>query len=190
MKKYKTILMDPPWAEIGGGKIKRGADRHYGVLKTPDIIQTILTSAWAPDRSGCHVWCWVTDNYLRDGLMIFDALGVRYIRTFCWTKILADSDGRSKIDEDGLPRLHMGLGQYGRGSHELVLFGVIGRQKALARDQRSVVCAPVTGHSRKPERFYDLIETVSPAPRLELFARHTRPGWDSWGAEVNAATSR
>jgi len=180
---YKTILLDPPWSEIGGGKIRRGADRHYNLLKTPDIIRVILTqSPWNPERAGCHVWMWVTDNHLRDGLLVLDALGVRYVRTFQWIKILVDKAGRAKIDEDGQPRLHMGLGQYGRGSHEMMLFGLIGRQKALVRNRRSVILAPVGQHSVKPQESYDLIEAVSPGPRLELFARGKREGWDGWGA--------
>ena len=36
--KYRTLYVDPPWSEVGGGKIKRGADRHYSVMKTKDII--------------------------------------------------------------------------------------------------------------------------------------------------------
>lgn len=179
---YKTILLDPPWNEVGGGKIRRGADRHYGLLKTPDIIR-VVSQHFKPDRAGCHVWLWVTDNHLRDGLLLFDSLGVRYVRTFVWVKAKFDQNEKVKM-RDGDPVLHMGLGQYGRGAHEMMLFGVIGRCRPLVRNQRSAFLAPVGPHSVKPEASYRLIEAVSPPPRLELFARRARSGWSAWGNEL------
>jgi len=66
---YRCISADPPWNERGGGKIVRGAQRHYPLMKTPDITAAMLQAPqWRPDRDGCHMWLWVTDNYLRDGV--------------------------------------------------------------------------------------------------------------------------
>ena len=39
-------------------------------------------------------------------------------------------------------------------------------------------------HSKKPELFQDIIELQSNKPRIELFARRNRDGWDVWGDEV------
>ena len=78
--RYRCIVADPPWNERGGGKIKRGADRHYPLMKTPDIACMLLAPAWRPAES-CHLWLWVTDNFLPDGLLVMDALGFRYVRT-------------------------------------------------------------------------------------------------------------
>lgn len=69
-KKYRCITLDPPWNERGGGKIKRGADAHYPLLKTPDIVRVILqATVWHPSDN-CHLWLWVTDNFLEDGLFV------------------------------------------------------------------------------------------------------------------------
>jgi N6-adenosine-specific RNA methylase IME4 len=150
----------------GGGKIKRGADRHYKLLKTPEIIEVILTSGvWRPNANS-HLWLWVTNNYLEDGLFVMRVLGFRYVTNAVWAKN------------------HFGIGHYLRGQHELLLFGVRGRLPSQSRSQSTLVRAPRREHSRKPDEAYDVIEAVSPGPRLEMFARTKRPGWDAWGMET------
>ena len=101
-KKYKTIYMDPPWMESGGGKIKRGADRHYPLMKTEDIAKLPIKELADPD--GCHVYMWVTNNFLKDGLWLLERWGFEYITIITWTK--------DKI----------GLGQYYRGLTEHCIF--------------------------------------------------------------------
>jgi len=169
---YKCLLADPPWTETGGGKIKRGADRHYPLLKTHEIIEVMLSAPqWRPDPSGAHLWLWVTNNYLEDGLFVMKALGFRYVTNAVWAKT------------------RMGLGQYLRGQHELLLFGVRGRQPAMIRNRPTLIgkkLLPRTEHSRKPDEAHAMIEAVSPGPRVEFFARRPREGWDAFGNEVES----
>ncbi len=173
MTEYACIAADPPWNERGGGKIKRGADRHYPLMKTPDIIECMLTaSVWRPAES-CHLWLWAT-NHLRDALTVMEALGFRYIRTMAWVKQHND-------------KLQIGLGQYMRGSHELCLFGVRGKTMRPEKAPPSVVIAERSKHSSKPAEAFAAIEQVSPGPRLEMFAREPRAGWDVWGNEIGVA---
>lgn len=106
MKKYKTIYVDPPWMERGGGKIKRGADRHYKLMTTKEIMQ-LPVAELADDN--CHLYLWVTNNFLPDALKVITAWGFRYITTITWVKD------------------RMGLGQYYRGLTEHCLFAVKGR---------------------------------------------------------------
>lgn len=161
---YRCIVADPPWLERGGGKCKRGADRHYPLMGVAEIVASIVRSpVWRP-ADDAHLWCWVTDNHLEDGLEVVSALGFRYVRTMAWYKAGA-----------------IGLGQYLRGAHELCLFAVRGRLPAMARDQPSAFLARRGAHSEKPSKAFEIIEAVSPGPRLELFARRPRPGWDVWG---------
>ena len=79
MSQYRTVLADPPWCERGGGKIKRGADRHYSVLKTPQIVALMQAQldarTIAPDA---HMYLWVTNNFLADGLLVMRELGFTY----------------------------------------------------------------------------------------------------------------
>lgn len=174
--RFRTATLDPPWLERGGGKIKRGADRHYPLLPTPAIARVVRASGLWNLEDDAHVYCWVTDNFLVDGLRVLGELGVRYVRTIVWVK-----------QRDG--KLQRGLGQYFRGAHELCLFGVVGRGQSpdvmtSRRDLPSVLCAERGRHSAKPDAFVDLVEARSRGPYVEFFARSEREGWTSWGNEI------
>ena len=173
-KKYQTIYTDPPWYEVGSGKIKRGADKHYSLMKTTDIkmlpVQDIADNE-------CWLYMWVTNNYLKDGLEVMEHWGFKYITNLVWVKP------------------SFGLGYYFRGQHELCLFGVKGKkgnklqpqvknESTLITELEPIKHSAHPKHSKKPTEFYDKIENVSHGPYIELFARDTRDGWDSWGNEV------
>lgn len=167
MTRYRTIVIDPPWPERGGGVIKRGADAHYPLLNTSEIADVIEGAAmWAPDDD-CHLYLWATNTHLPAAVTLMDRLGYRYITTLTWAKD------------------RIGLGQYFRGQTEHVLFGVRG-SSPIPPDQRlsTLIAARRGDHSRKPDRFYEIVEQVSPGPRLEMFARRRRFGWDVWGNEA------
>jgi len=170
--KFRTVMLDPPWNERGGGKIKRGADKHYKLMSTPDIIKTIYQCEyWNRVHDVAHMYLWVTNNFLQDGLQVMSALGFRYVTNFVWVK--------DKI----------GLGQYFRGQHELCLLGTRGVGAAKLRTTRknlpSVLVAPRGAHSCKPGESYDLIENRSQGPYLEIFGRTHRQNWTVWGNEVH-----
>ena len=167
--KYHTIYADPPWMERGGGKIKRGADRHYPLMSTKDIMALDVPSIAADD---CHLYLWVMNNFLPDGLKVMEAWGFRYVTMITWLKDRA------------------GLGQYFRGITESCLFGIKGHlsYKIGADGKRcqglTGFTAPRTIHSRKPEEMRRMIESVSYGHYCELFAREPHPRWDVWGNEV------
>lgn len=171
--RYKTILADPPWNETGAGRIKRGADKHYSLMKTADIIAYMKEIPLDP--SGSHLYLWVTNNFLPDGLEVMKALGFRYVTNLVWVKD------------------RFGLGQYFRGQHELLLFGVMGKVPYKESDNPtrsrcvipSVIHAKRRKHSQKPDEQYPIIEATSYSPYLELFARQRREGWDAWGDELD-----
>lgn len=77
------------------------------------------------------------------------------------------------------------MGFYFRNVTELLLFGVRGSMRTLqpGRTQVNLFSTQKREHSRKPDEVYDLVESCSPGPFLELFARFKRPGWDQWGNE-------
>jgi N6-adenosine-specific RNA methylase IME4 len=172
--KYRVIYADPPWPEYGGGKIKRGADRHYPLMNIAAILQ--LGDSLLPyiDNVGCHLYLWVTNTHLANGFLVMDRWGFQYKTTITWFKD------------------RFGLGQYYRGQTEHCLFGVRGRLPYRTTDdgKRSqgitAIHAPRTTHSAKPDEMRRMIERVSYAPRLELFARREAEGWDVWGNEVRS----
>lgn len=171
---FRTICADPPWLERGGGKIKRGADRHYPVMKTNAIIALMrktLFETYTIDPYGSHMYIFVTNNFLEDGLRVMRELGWRYVTMRTWAKD------------------RIGLGYYWRGQTEHALFGVRGKLPSLVRTESTLVGKGIVKrgrHSAKPQVFYDEVERVSPGPRLELFARTPRKGWTVWGNEVAA----
>ena len=170
--RYDVILADPPWHERGAGRYKRGADKHYPLMKTPDIIAL----APAVDRLAADdavLFLWVTNNYLPDGLAVMKAWGFTYKTNFVWVK--------DKI----------GLGFSNRGQHELCLLGIRGRPARSLRTGShdltipSVLHATRTTHSRKPEAFYEIVESFGDT-FCELFARRNRSGWTSIGDELGS----
>ncbi len=176
---YHTILADPPWLERGGGQIKRGADRHYALMPT-QAIAALPVSSWA--AADAHLYLWVTNNFLPDGLAVLAAWGFRYVTKVTWFKD------------------RIGLGQYYRGRTEDCLFGVRGRLAYRSRPDGKRAQG-VTGfeepdlqdfsasrgeHSVKPEQLRRMAEIVSPGPYLEMFARRPATGWDVWGNEAAA----
>lgn len=166
MTPFGATLMDPPWLERGGGKIKRGADRHYPIMSTQEILVTIQQCPlWAP-ADDAHLWMWVTNNKLIDGLWLLEMLGFRYVTNLAWVKD------------------RFGLGYYLRGQHELCLLGVRGSTGRASRTHSTVIQAKRREHSRKPDEIYDVIEGVSPGPYAEIFSRTSHPGWQAWGNDT------
>lgn len=167
--KYKTIYVDPPWPERGGGKIKRGADRHYKLMTLKEIAAlNVPTLA----DTNCHLYLWVTNNYLPAAIEVIKAWGFRYITLISWVKD------------------RIGLGQYFRGLSEHCIFAVKGRlpyRYVAGKRAQGVTAfyAPKRKHSQKPEQMRKMIETVSYPPRIELFAREHHRGWDVWGDEAD-----
>ena len=180
IREFATVYLDPPFPEIGGGRIKRGCDRHYSVIKRrEDMLRVIITApVWHPAVDS-HMWIWITDNYLhRWGVWLVDALGYEIKRSFPWNKA------------------QMGLGQYARGAHEMLYLAVKGKGYNVRTDSKSIRTDYLIGasqprdnrgrviHSAKPKETYDLIESRSLGPYTELFARSARRGWKSWGNEI------
>ena len=127
----------------------------------------------AAERS--HLYLWVPNALLQDGLNVMSAWGFKYKTNLIWYKIRKDNgpDGR-------------GVGFYFRNVTEVLLFGTRGSIRTLdpGRTQVNIISARKREHSRKPDETYDLIESCSPGPYLELFARHPRKNWVQWGNEI------
>jgi len=168
---YKTLLIDPPWNETGGGKIRRGADRHYALMKTADIMALPVQRLIHSD--GCHLYLWVTNNHLRDGLVVMEKYGFEFKSIITWHK-----------------RNSYGLGQYFRGCTEHVLFGVTPKRLPYkvesGKRQQGVTgfIADRRAHSRKPEELRRMVERVSYPPYCELFAREQHDGWACIGNKI------
>lgn len=171
---WKTVLADPPWRFTNRtGKVApehRRLDR-YSTLDLDAICDIPVPTVAARDS---HLYLWVPNALLPEGLKVMDAWGYRYVSNVIWAKRRKDGgpDGR-------------GVGFYFRNVTEIILFGVRGSMRTLphARSQVNMIETRKREHSRKPDEQYGFIEACSPGPYLELFARHPQPGWTAWGDE-------
>lgn len=177
---YGCVVVDPPWdydvTQRLGGRARRAASArgNYSTM-TVDELAALPVGDLAADAA--HLWLWVTNARLAAGdhASLVRAWGFRPITVMTWCK-------------PGQP----GLGQYIRNTTEHLVFAVRGwftRPDIPARSTWSVW--PRARHSMKPGAAADLIESVSPGPYVELFARQQRLGWDShgWGFETNQGVS-
>ena len=176
-QRFSTILADPPWQfQNRTGKMAPEHKRlnRYGTMELDDIL-SLPVRAVAEETS--HLYLWVPNALLPDGLRVMEAWGFKYKSNVVWHKIRKDGgpDGR-------------GVGFYFRNVTELVLFGVRGKNaRTLAPGRRQVnfLATQKREHSRKPDEMYNIIESCSPGPYLELFARGTRPKWSVWGNQAD-----
>lgn len=175
---WATVLADPPWRFTNRtGKVApehRRLDR-YDTMTQAGICALPVAEVAAPNS---HLYLWVPNALLPDGLEVMRAWGYRYVSNLVWAKRRIDGgpDGR-------------GVGFYFRNVTELILFGVRGSMRTLppGRRQVNIIETRKREHSRKPDETYEIIEACSPAPYLELFARYPRTGWSAWGDEAAAA---
>lgn len=172
-RKFSTILADPPWQFVNRtGKVAPEHKRlsRYGTMSLSEICTLPVVEAAAPTS---HLYLWVPNALLPDGLEVMRAWGFKYKANLVWHKIRKDGgpDGR-------------GVGFYFRNVTELILFGTRGknaRTEKAGRTQVNFIATRKREHSRKPDEQYPLIESCSSGPYLELFARGLRPNWTSWG---------
>jgi N6-adenosine-specific RNA methylase IME4 len=175
-RRFATVLADPPWRFVNRtGKMAPEHRRlsRYGTMELEEIAALPVAEVLAETA---HLYLWVPNALLPEGLRILSAWGFTYKSNLVWHKVRQDggSDGR-------------GVGFYFRNVTELVLFGTRGRSArtlAPGRRQVNLLASRKREHSRKPDELYPIVEACSPGPRLELFARGTRPGWTGWGDQA------
>lgn len=171
---FKTVLADPPWRFANRtGKVAPEHRRlgRYGTMALDEIKALPVGDVVAKDA---HLYLWVPNALLPEGIAVMESWGFRYVSNIIWAKRRKDGgpDGR-------------GVGFYFRNVTEPILFGVRGSMRTLApgRSTVNMIETRKREHSRKPDEQYDLIESCSPGPYLEMFARYARPGWSVWGNE-------
>ena len=175
--KFATVLADPPWQfQNRTGKVAPEHKRlnRYGTM-TLDEICSLPVEQIADDPA--HLYLWVPNALLPEGLQVMNAWGFRYISNIVWHKVRKDggSDGR-------------GVGFYFRNVTEILLFGVRGksaRTLAPGRSQVNMIQSRKREHSRKPDEQYKIIEDCSWGPRIELFSRGARKDWTVWGNQAD-----
>jgi len=162
---YRCIVIDPPWPMV---KIERDQQRpRQGDLEYQPMTLEQIAAFEVPAHETCHLYLWTTHRFLPHAFSILEGWKFDYVFTMVWHK----SGGFQPP----------GLAQY---NCEFALFG---RRGGLGfRDTKDFFCCfkgKRRQHSRKPDEFYDVVERVSPGPRIDIFSREARDGFEQWGNE-------
>jgi N6-adenosine-specific RNA methylase IME4 len=181
---FSTIIADPPWPygstgvhlpdRSGGRNIDgRGAnvssEQRYGKMTLAEIA-----AMRPPATTNAHLYLWMTNAFIEEAYAVARAWGFRPVLPITWTKLRKDGGVSRKA------------GYYFRGATEHALFCVRGSLKLQCKEALpTAILAERLPHSVKPEEFYELVEKASPGPRLEMWARRPRDGWDRWGNEID-----
>lgn len=172
-RKFSTVLADPPWQFTN--RTGKMAPEHKRLSRYPTMslqqIKDLPVEAIVKDTA--HLYLWVPNALLPDGLEVMSHWGFTYKTNLIWYK----------VRKDGGPD-RRGVGFYFRNVTEVILFGVRGKNARTlrpGRSQENIISTQKREHSRKPDEQYDLIEACSSGPYLELFARGPRKNWAVWG---------
>lgn len=174
-KHYRVIVADPPWKWLawssrGDG---RSASNHYRIQTVAELESLPVAELCAED---CVMFMWVIQPMLPEALALMNSWGFKFKTVgFAWVK--TTNDGR---------RLRIGTGYHTRSSFEQCWIGTKGKGYERAdKGVKQVLFAPRREHSRKPDEAMSRIERLTgDVPRVELFSRSSRPGWDTWGDEA------
>ena len=176
-QRFSTVLADPPWQfQNRTGKM---APEHRRLSRYPTMslqeIKDLPVEAIVNDTA--HLYLWVPNALLPEGLEVMSHWGFTYKTNLIWYK----------VRKDGGPD-RRGVGFYFRNVTEVILFGVRGKNARTlqpGRSQENIISSQKREHSRKPDEQYNLIESCSPGPFIELFARGPRKGWFGWGNQAD-----
>jgi N6-adenosine-specific RNA methylase IME4 len=164
LTEFEILYVDPPWRYEGAEAANREIENHYPTMSHSDMLAMEL-----PAADDSVLFMWVTSPKLLEGIQLMAAWGFEYRTCMVWVK--------DKI----------GMGYYARQRHELILIGKRGALPVPEPTDRpdSVVSAPRSAHSAKPEVLYEILERMYPGrTKVELFARNPREGWARWGNQA------
>lgn len=166
---FRCITIDPPWPIekiVREVRPAQGPAIDYPTLTIEEI--DALVGQVLSRQEGCHVYLWTTHRFLPVSFELFKSWGVKYECLMTWVKNVGPTPFSWMYDT------------------EHVLFGRKGRLDLAQNGLRLSFSSPATGHSIKPAVFYERVEAASPGPRLAMFERTERPGFEVWGDEVAA----
>ena len=182
-KKYAVIYADPPWHYNGKMQFDRSGKLHdnpnwsrdifissaafkYPTLPTKELKKLQVDEIADVDSL---LFMWSTNPHLEQAISLGTAWGFKYKTVaFVWNK------------------MNHNPGQYTLSYCELCLLFKKGRipRPRGARNIKQLIEVPRSEHSQKPYQVAERISKMFPTQsKIELFARGSREGWDSWGLD-------
>jgi len=188
-KKYRCVKADPPWNHVTWtDKGKEGRPQHYSRMSIDDICAMPVVDICHDD---CWLFLWTTSPHLEQAFRVMHAWGFTYSSMgFVWIKVNKTPAAYVKTAKGVVvpaytsQDLFTGQGYTTRKNAEFCLLGRRGKPKRLSKSIHEVIVAQRREHSRKPDEAYDRVKKYCAGPRIELFSRENRAGFDVWGNEV------
>ena len=176
MKKYQTIYADPPWEVDFQSVLGRGRKEQYSTMKIEDIKKLPIKKI---ADNNCGLWLWTTHTYLPTALDLIKLWGFKFHILITWDKGSGLTVcGFHRRTELCLYSYRGNINLYNKKDGQAI--------PSIFKNMPDLFYEKATKHSKKPEMFYKLLEYHTPEPRIELFARNRRKGWDVWGNEVKS----
>jgi N6-adenosine-specific RNA methylase IME4 len=161
---YQVIVIDPPWQyDNRQSDPTHRAASPYEMMSIEDIKKLVI-----PAAEDSILWLWVTNSFLPDGFHLLEEWGFTYHTTLTWAKDF------------------IGLGDWLAGQTEHCLLATKGNYRVSRYNESTLLTAPKTHHSEKPDSFYSMVAKLCPGTRIDMFARKPHEGFESWGAEKDA----
>jgi N6-adenosine-specific RNA methylase IME4 len=165
---YRVIVVDPPW--LYEKRSEDPSQRGAILYPTMSIAEICAVKVASLAHEDCILWLWVTNNHMREAFTVLDAWGFEQKTILTWAK----------------ERRGGGLGDWLLGQTEHCLMAVCGKPIVELNNQTTLLTAPSQTPSQKPVKFYDLVESLCPAPRYaDLFSRYRHNDkWDCHGDQA------
>tara|TARA_R110002020_G_scaffold33980_2_gene103144 strand:+ start:4726 stop:5286 length:561 start_codon:yes stop_codon:yes gene_type:complete len=181
VKRYNVIYTDPPWTFrtwSAQGK-DRSPEKHYNCMNLNDVKALPVGKLAEPD---CALFIWATDPLLQEAFDVIKAWGFTYKTVaFVWAKLNRNAPSLMFTEQD----FFTGMGYWTRANSELCLLATKGKPKRHSASVRRLVIDHRREHSRKPDSVANrIVQLMGDVPRIELFARDKKIGWDVWGNET------
>lgn len=185
--RFGCILADPPWAfETHSGETMtphRCAEDHYQTMTLEQMAALPVGDIAAKD---CALFMWVVGSHLEESFALARAWGFTFkTDAFYWLKQKLIGANQIDLFTGDIAELRMGFGYWTRKQVEPCLLFTRGNPARQAKGVRQAIVEPRREHSRKPDAQYERIEALVAGPRIELFARQQRPGWECWGNQTD-----
>lgn len=162
-KKYDVIVVDPPWPY--GTKYDPAGRRAANPY--PEMSLDEIKAIELPAADDCVLWLWTTHKFMRYAFEIIDTWGFRDVAILTWVKD------------------RIGLGSWLRSQSEFCIMAVKGKPKINLSNQSTVIYGKLREHSRKPDEFYEMVNSLCAGYKLDYFSREQRVGWDQFGNDTN-----
>jgi N6-adenosine-specific RNA methylase IME4 len=162
-KKYDVIVIDPPWPY----GTDYDPDGRRSASPYPEMSLEDIKAIQLPSANDCVLWLWTTHKFMRYSFDILDSWGFRDVAILTWVKN------------------RMGLGSWLRSQSEFCIMAIKGHPKVNLTNQTTVIYGEMREHSRKPDEFYKLVDSLCVGYKIDWFSREKREGWDQYGAEYD-----